>query len=54
MEYGAIDLHMKKSHIRIVTEDGSVAWKGRIETRREAFATVFAGHPRMRDRKSVV
>jgi transposase len=48
MEYGAIDLHMKKSHIRIVTEDGSVVWKGRVETRREAFAKVFGGRARMR------
>jgi transposase len=48
MEYGAIDLHMKKSHIRIVTADGSVVWKGRIETRREAFAKVFVGRLRMR------
>lgn len=48
MEYGAIDLHMKKSHIRIVTEDGAVAWKGRIDTRRDAFAPVFGRRPRMR------
>jgi transposase len=48
MEYGAIDLHMKKSHVRIVTEDGSVAWKGRVDTRREALAQVFGRRPRMR------
>ncbi len=48
MECGAIDLHMKKSHIRIVSEDGSVIWKGRIDTRRTEFARVFARRPRMR------
>jgi transposase len=48
MEYGAIDLHMKKSQVRIVTADGSVVWKGRIDTRREAFAKVFGPRPRMR------
>ncbi|HSC07834.1 MAG TPA: IS110 family transposase [Steroidobacteraceae bacterium] len=48
MEYGAIDLHARKSQIRIVTDDGSVVWKGRIDTRRDAFATVFGDRPRMR------
>src|SRR6266446_5807997 len=48
MEYGAIDLHMKKSQIRIVETDGSVVWKGRIDTRREAFANVLGDRPRMR------
>ena len=48
MEYGAIDLHMKKSQVRIVREDGSVVWTGRIDTRREAFAKVFRPRPRMR------
>jgi transposase len=48
MEYGAIDLHTKKSEIRIVDEDGSVVWKGRIETRRDAFEKVFRDRTRMR------
>jgi transposase len=48
MEYGAIDLHTKKSQVRIVREDGSVVWKGRIDTRREAFARVFRDRARMR------
>lgn len=48
MEYGAIDLHMKKSQVRIVDEKGSVVWKGRIDTRRDAFAKVFGDRPRMR------
>lgn len=48
MEYGAIDLHARKSQIRIVSEDGTVVWKGRIDTRRPAFEQVFQGRPRMR------
>jgi transposase len=48
MEYGAIDLHTKKSQVRIVNEDGTVAWKGRIDTRRDAFVNVFSARPRMR------
>ena len=48
MEYGAIDLHMKKSQVRIVEEDGTVAWKGRIDTRRDAFEGVFGARARMR------
>src|SRR5688572_21211081 len=45
MEYGAIDLHTKKSQVRIVREDGSVAWTGRIDTRRAAFEQVFRDRP---------
>ena len=48
MEYGAIDLHARKSQIRIVTDDGSVVWKGRIDTRRDAFMQVFGDRPRLR------
>lgn len=48
MNYGAIDLHMKKSQVRIVREDGSIIWKGRIDTRRQAFEQVFHDRPRMR------
>jgi transposase len=48
MEYGAIDLHMKRSHVRIVSEDGSVIWKGRIDTRRAEFERVFASRSPMR------
>jgi transposase len=48
MEYGAIDLHMRKSQVRIVEEEGSVVWKGRIDTRREAFEKAFGGRARMR------
>jgi transposase len=48
MEYGAIDLHTKRSHVRIVTATGDVVWKGRIDTRRAEFARVFGGRPRLR------
>jgi transposase len=48
MEYGAIDLHMKKSQVRIVDNEGSVVWKGRIDTRRKTFEQVFGDRPRMR------
>jgi transposase len=48
MEYGAIDLHLKKSQVRIVDAEGTVVWQGRIDTRRDAFAPVFGGRPRMR------
>ena len=42
MEYGAIDLHMKKSQVRIVDEDG-IGGRGRdrIDTRRDAFEKIF-------------
>ena len=48
MEYGAIDLHAQKSHIRIVTASGDVIWRGRIPTSRDEFARVFGGRTRMR------
>lgn len=48
MEYGAIDLHARKSQIRIVTPDGSVVWRGRIDTRRDAFEKVFGARARLR------
>jgi hypothetical protein len=34
MDYGAIDLHTRRSQIRIVREDGSVVLDGRIDTTR--------------------
>jgi hypothetical protein len=43
MEYGAIDLHLRRSQFRIVREDGSVVQEGRIDTTRVAIAEVF-GH----------
>jgi transposase len=48
MEYGAIDLHLRASQIRIVREDGSVILDRRIPTSREAFVARFGGRPRMR------
>jgi transposase len=41
MEYGAIDLHKRRSQIRIVTERGAVVLERRIETSRAAFTAVF-------------
>lgn len=48
MEYGAIDLHMKKSAVRIVDETGAVVHRERIATTREAFAACFGSRARMR------
>lgn len=48
MEYGAIDLHARKTLIRIVAEDGTVVLDRTITTTREDFAQVWAGRPRMR------
>ena len=42
MEYGAIDLHKRRSQIRIVSEDGAVVLERRIETTRAALSAVFA------------
>ena len=33
MEYGAIDLHLKASQIRIVDGTGTVVWTGRSRRR---------------------
>lgn len=48
MEYGAIDLHLRHSQIRIVEADGSVVLDRRITTSREAFTSLFGERPRMR------
>jgi transposase len=48
MEYGAIDLHLRRSQIRIIDEQESVVLDRRIDTTREEFARVFGGRPRMR------
>lgn len=47
MEYGAIDLHLRRSQIRIIDEHESVVLDRRIDTTREAFDRVFAARPRM-------
>jgi transposase len=48
MEYGAIDLHLQHSQIRIVAEDGTVVLERRISTRATEFVGVFDGRARMR------
>ena len=48
MEYGAIDLHLRRSQIRIINAHESVVLDRRIDTDRAAFAQIFAGRARMR------
>jgi transposase len=48
MEYGAIDLHLRRSVVRIIKEDETVGLERRIETTREALNRVFAGRARLR------
>ena len=48
MVYGAIDLHMRHSQIRIVDEDGALRREQRIVTSREHFVKAFAGLGAMR------
>jgi transposase len=48
MEYGAIDLHLRRSQIRILTEDETVVLDRRVDTTRAEFARIFGGRPRMR------
>jgi transposase len=48
MEYGAIDLHTRRSQIRIVDEDGLVRLDRRIDTRAAEFVRVFGERPSMR------
>jgi transposase len=48
MEYGAIDLHLRRSQIRIVAEDESVVLDRRVDTTREDLARIFSGRARMR------
>jgi transposase len=48
MEYGAIDLHMRYSQIRIVDARGRVTRDQRIATTRERLVQAFAGHGSLR------
>ena len=48
MEYGAIDLHLRRSQIRIIDEQEQVVLDRRIDTDRAAFAEIFGGRARMR------
>ena len=47
MEYGAINLHARRSQIRIVREDGSVVLERQVETSRGDFGS----HLRRRERR---
>lgn len=48
MEYGAIDLHLRRSQIRILAEDETVVLDRRIDTTRAECDRLFGGRPRMR------
>src|SRR5687768_10743924 len=48
MEYGAIDLHKRRSQIRIIGEDGGVVLERRVGTSRAEFDRVFVGRPALR------
>ena len=48
MEYGAIDLHLRRSQIRILADDETVVLDRRVDTTRADFDRVFAGRPRLR------
>jgi transposase len=48
MEYGAIDLHQRKSLIRVVDADGRVLLDRTVLTSREGFRQVFEGRARLR------
>lgn len=48
MEYGAIDLHLRRSQVRIVDENEAVVLDRRIDTTRADFDRIFGGRPRLR------
>jgi transposase len=48
MEYGAIDLHKRRSQIRIVQEDRSVVLERKVDTSRTDLDRVFAERPALR------
>lgn len=48
MVYGAIDLHMRYSQIRIVDAEGAVLREQRVQTSAERLVEVFGGHGPMR------
>jgi hypothetical protein len=52
MEYGAIDLHLRHSQVRIVRDDGSVVLERRISTTRDGLGAVFEGRPAASDRRN--
>ena len=48
MEYGAIDLHLRRSQIRIIDEDERVVLDRRVDTTRAEFDRIFGGRTPMR------
>lgn len=48
MEYGAIDLHLRRSQFRIEDETGALIQEGRIDSSRTDFTRVFGGRAPMR------
>jgi transposase len=48
MEYGAIDLHLRRSQIRIIDEDERVVLDRRVDTTRAEFDRIFGARTRMR------
>ena len=48
MVYGAIDLHMRYSQIRLVDADGVVVRQQKVPTTRARLVSAFAGYPEVR------
>ncbi len=48
MEYGAIDLHLRRSQIRIIDEQEQILLDRRVDTTRADLDRVFTGRPGMR------
>jgi transposase len=48
MEYGAIDLHLRRSQFRIVQADGTLVKQGKFDTTRAELTRVFGDRPRLR------
>ena|SRR5919109_1514931 len=48
MEYGAIDLHLRRSQIRIIDEQEAIVLDRRVDTTRAEFDRVFGGRPQIR------
>ena len=48
MEYGAIDLHLRRSQFRIVREDGTIVKEGKFDTTRADLTRIFGDRERLR------
>src|SRR5579871_6376075 len=48
MEYGAIDLHLRRSQVRIIDEQEQVVLDRRVDTTRAEFDRLLGGRARMR------